>query len=81
MLALEPCDAVLTDALRCILSHPWLVGSVERAGAGTPSFFTQPFGAGRVLNLFSSQESFKKLEREAINQPQTWSSPTSELFL
>jgi len=68
VMALDSCDAVLTDAVRCILCHPWLVGSVERKnseGEVVPSFFTQPFGNGRVLNIFSSKLTFKKLEAEA----------------
>lgn len=68
VLALDPADPVLTDAIRCILCHPWLVGSVERKnneGAVVASFFTRPFGNARVLNLFSSRRTFQRLEGEA----------------
>lgn len=55
--ALDPCDPVLTDAFRCILSHRWLIPSVERmdaTGKLVASFFMQPFGPGQVLSLFPS---------------------------
>jgi len=67
--ALEPTDAVLTDALRCILSHRWLLPSVQQkdaSGKMVASFFTQPFReSGQVLSLFSSAKSFSKLQRLA----------------
>eukprot|EP00440_Ansanella_granifera_P029198 gb/GFBE01031714.1/.p1 GENE.gb/GFBE01031714.1/~~gb/GFBE01031714.1/.p1 ORF type:complete len:343 (+),score=83.67 gb/GFBE01031714.1/:1-1029(+) len=66
--SLDPCDPVFTDAMRCLLCHPWLVPSVQRkdkSGKTVASFFTQPFGAGQGLSLFSSQESFAKLQRAA----------------
>lgn len=68
--ALEPSDPVLTDAMRCILSHKWLVPSVMKKtpdGKAVASFFTQAFGAGQVLSLFSSTDSFEKLKAQVEN--------------
>lgn len=66
--ALEPCDPVLTDAMRCILSHRWLVPSIHKTnaqGASVQTFFTQPFREGQVLSLYSSSKTYAALLREA----------------
>eukprot|EP00931_Biecheleriopsis_adriatica_P103446 TRINITY_DN78279_c0_g1_i1.p1 TRINITY_DN78279_c0_g1~~TRINITY_DN78279_c0_g1_i1.p1 ORF type:complete len:347 (+),score=79.22 TRINITY_DN78279_c0_g1_i1:67-1107(+) len=67
-IALEPCDSILTDCMRCILSHRWLLPSVQRkdpSGKVVASFFMQPFGSGQVLSLFSSTAAFSKLQKMA----------------
>jgi len=66
--ALDPCDPVLTDAMRCILAHRWLVPSIEKTdgnGKKVRSFFTQPFKNGQVLSLYSSSKAYEQLLREA----------------
>eukprot|EP00933_Yihiella_yeosuensis_P016241 TRINITY_DN13956_c0_g1_i1.p1 TRINITY_DN13956_c0_g1~~TRINITY_DN13956_c0_g1_i1.p1 ORF type:complete len:385 (-),score=73.69 TRINITY_DN13956_c0_g1_i1:80-1156(-) len=68
MVILDPCDPVLTDAMRCILSHRWLVPSIQAkdvSGKTVASFFMQPFRNGKMLSLFSSHESFSHLQKEA----------------
>jgi hypothetical protein len=70
VVALEPSDPVLTDAIRCILCQQWLLPSVQRTdatGKNVASFFMQPLGSGQVISMFSSTASFEMM-REAACQ-------------
>lgn len=71
IMALEPSDPVLTDAMRCILCHRWIVPSVHKKtaqGEIVQSFFTQPFLNGQVLSLYSSSKAYEPLLRDAAKE-------------
>ena len=64
-------DPVLTDAVRCLMAHPWRAAAVQRVDAqGKPvtSFFTQAGKAGNMLSLYSSQANFERLRTEIAKQ-------------